>query len=490
MPGRVDVAQITSFVDSAVAPAISPDGRMVAFIRGEAPFLSTDEIYVKTLPNGEAVQLTEDSRRKYGPAFSPDGTELPYTVVSGGVWSTYAVPVTGGEPRLVLADAAGLTWLDRDRVLFSEVRTGLHMGIVSAAGDSSDRRELYFPAHERSMAHYSFPSPDRRHALVVEMDYRPVWERCRLIPLDGSSEGRFVGPDGPCSSAGWLADGEWMYFTAEVDQASHLWRQRYPDGPPEQITFGPLQADGVAAAPDGSIITSMGTDQSTVWLHDRTGRRQVAAEGDVFATLGFYTNSSFSDDGEYLYYLRRESTASPLELWRTHVATGQGQRLLPGVSMVEYDVSRDGRHVVFTTQPKGRPSEIRIASLDGRPSPRRIASAGENSPWFGPGGNVMFRFSDGTANYLGRMKPDGSDRSKVVPFPIATVQARSPGRRWIIASRRGSTAVEAPYRWPFRRRAANRRWSARSHATVSGRLTERHCMSKYSSEPALRSERW
>jgi hypothetical protein len=97
--------------------------------------------------------------------------------------------------------------------------------------------------------------------------------------------------------------------------------------------------------------------------------------------------------------------------------------------MVEYDVSRDGRDVVFTTQPKGRPSEIWIAPLDGRSPPRRITSAGENSPWFGPGGDVMHRYSDGTVSYLGRMKRDGSDRAKVVPFPIATVQATSPDRR-------------------------------------------------------------
>ena len=73
--------QLTNLPDIASAPVLSPDGRMVAFIRGDW-FLSTGEIYVKQLPNGDAVQLTNDRRHKYAPAFSPDGTRVAYTVIN------------------------------------------------------------------------------------------------------------------------------------------------------------------------------------------------------------------------------------------------------------------------------------------------------------------------------------------------------------------------------------------------------------------------
>jgi len=428
----VPLTQITSFADSAVAPAISPDGRLLAFIRGEPPFLSWDDIYVKALPDGEAIQVTRDPRPKYGLAFSPDGTEIAYTVANFDGWNTYAVSVRGGSPRLVLRNAAGLNWLDPRRMLFSSIKSGLHMGIVMAREGQAERRELYYPKHQRWMAHYSFPSPDRRHALVVEMDYRPVWERCRLIPLDGSSAGSLVGPNGECSSAGWSPDGRWMYFTARVDREYQLWRARFPDGAPEQLTFGPLEADGVSVASDGSIVTSIGMQQATLWIHDRNGDRQLSAEGDIVSLMGSYTSPSFSPDGTHLYYLRR-GASSVLELWRANVASGESESLLPGVGMVEYDVSSDGTRVVFTSQPKGRPSELWIASLDGSAPPRRIASTGENAPYFGPNGEVLFRFSDGTFNYLGRMNADGSGRTRVTSYPIATVHARSPDRRWIVA---------------------------------------------------------
>lgn len=84
-------------------------------------------------------------------------------------WETWSVPVSGGEPTLLLPNASGLTWLGDRTVLFSELKTGLHMGIVTATEDRASRREIYFPAHERAMAHFSYASPDRRHILLVEM---------------------------------------------------------------------------------------------------------------------------------------------------------------------------------------------------------------------------------------------------------------------------------------------------------------------------------
>ena len=59
--------QITNFTDSAVSPALSPDGKMLAFIRSDKWFLSPDQIYVKLLPNGEPVQLTHDPRPEIRP---------------------------------------------------------------------------------------------------------------------------------------------------------------------------------------------------------------------------------------------------------------------------------------------------------------------------------------------------------------------------------------------------------------------------------------
>src|SRR5262249_16815899 len=270
-PARVKYTQLTDFTDSALAPALSPDGRMIAFIRGSSSFLTADQIYIKVLPNGEAKRLTDDPRQKYNLAFTPDGTQIAYTVLQNHTWATYTVSVLGGDSHLLLGNAAGLTWLDQHQLLFSRVHSGQHMGIVTGTATGQEFRDLYFPSHQRAMAHYSWASPDRRSALVREMDENGDWAPCRLISLDGQPDARLIGPQGRCTSAGWSPDGSWMYFTASVDGTSGLWRQRFPDGTPEPITSGPIEAEGVAVEQDGSIITSMGVHQSGIWMHDSSG---------------------------------------------------------------------------------------------------------------------------------------------------------------------------------------------------------------------------
>ena len=57
--------------------------------------MSAGQIYVKMLPDGEARPLTNDARMKYNLAFSPDGSQIAYTV---------CVPGWGGGGVRLLAD--------------------------------------------------------------------------------------------------------------------------------------------------------------------------------------------------------------------------------------------------------------------------------------------------------------------------------------------------------------------------------------------------
>ena len=430
----VKYTRLTDFTDSALAPALSRDGRMVAFIRGNNSFLTADQIWVKVLPNGEAKRVSDDGRLKYNVAFSLDGDEIAYTVLAPPNWETYRVSVLGGDSQLLLKNAAGLSWLDRKQLLYSEVRSGVHMGVVTGTLTHGDFRALYFPTHERAMAHFSYASPDRESALVVEMTGQGGWGPCRLISLNGRSAVRQIGPEGGCTSAGWSPDGSWMYFSVAIEGQSHLWRQRYPNGRPEQITFGPNEEEGVALERDGrSLITSMGGQESTIWFHDAKGERCLSSEGEVVAGV---SPPSFQDDNKWLYYLlRRQSASTDAELWRVEIATGKSEAVFPGIAMFAYDVSPDGKQVVYSTAGTlGGSSQLWLAPVDRSAPARRIGNSGELFAHFGARGQILVQFNEGRFNYLERMNADGSGRSKVVPYPIHNLMSISPGRRWVIAT--------------------------------------------------------
>ncbi|HKW01480.1 MAG TPA: protein kinase [Vicinamibacterales bacterium] len=427
--------QLTNLPDVASAPVLSPDGRMVAFIRGDW-FLSTGQIYVKLLPSGEAVQLTNDVRPKYAPTFSPDGSRVAYTVIDAdrehSSWDTYTVPVLGGTPTRLLPNAAGLTWIGGRRVLFSEVKagSGLHMGLVTAGEDRSDRREIYFPSHERGMAHLSYLSPNQKSILSVEMDGTGTFQPCRVVPFDGSSPGQVVGPVGSCTGAAWSADGNWMFLSVIVNGVGHLWREGFPNGPLEQLTSGSATEElGIAMAPDSkSLITSVGRTTRSLWVHEGQADRLLSIEG-------YDSGARASADGQRLYCLIRPAGASSERgLAVMDVASGRVDRLLADFPILDFDVSRDERQVVFTTRRDGE-QQIWLADLDRRSPPRQIATNGDRAH-FGRAQHVLYRASTGRENYIHRIDlSSSSPPQRAVEMPVLHVGNISPDGEWLIATR-------------------------------------------------------
>ena len=69
--------------------------------------------------------------------------------------------------------------------------------------------------------------------------------------------------------------------------------------------------------------------------------------------------------------------------------------------------------------------------MDRHSPPQLIATSGEDSPYFGPDGHIVYRSFDGTSYHLSQIYRDGSGRSNVVPYPIGNILSMSPDRHWI-----------------------------------------------------------
>ena len=316
------------------------------------------------------------------------------------------------------------------------------MAVVTSDESRFGQRDVYVPPDEPDMAHRSYLSPDGKWVLLVEMDIDHLWEPCRLVPADGSSRGHKVGPQGGgCTFAAWSPDGKWMYFTSNAAGANHIWRQRFPDGKPEQITAGPTEEEGIAIAPDGrSLVTAVSLQNGSLWVHDVSGERGISIEGNA-------ASGSFTPDGKKLVYrVVREAPnefqfyRDPGELMVADVKSGRSEPLVPGLGVLNLDISADGRQVVMEAEDReGRP-RIWLAPLDRSSPPRQIPDVEGREPRFAPTGEIFLRHVEGnptaagSVGFMYRIYPDGSGMRKIFDQPVFECgggSAISPDGRWV-----------------------------------------------------------
>lgn len=434
--------QLTFYNDSAILPALSRDGRMLAFVRGNTVvggLMGQGDLYVKFLPSGEPVRLTNDNLAKIAPAFSPDNSFIAYGMLEP--FETWQVPVLGGEPRRWMPNSSSVSWIDSGKhLLFSEFEetSGMHMVLVTTDTGRGQRRLVFAPEGPRSMIHHSYLSPDGRSVLIVTMDTGGIITPCHIVPFDGSGAPRLVGPsDGYCMDGAWSSDGEYVYLSVFNSKGGHIWRQRFPDGEPEQVTSGPTNELGIAMAPDGaSFVTSVGVKEVSLWLHDAHGEHAVASEGQT-------SDGDFSADGKALYYLQSAGTVA--ELWKLTLASQKAEKIVAGADIQEYSVSKDGTHVLYQTSDANGKHSIFFAPTD-RSASAVAVPIGESPdlPHFLPDGTFLYRIIRKSGNVIMRSRTDGTGAHQVGEGTIFDLTAVSPDGRWIIATAKAPTGEARP----------------------------------------------
>jgi len=85
-------------------PVISRDGKMVYF--ASTQHRPTADIYAKSVAGTSLTQLTNDPAHDVMPALSPDGKRLAFASNRNGSWDIYVMAATGGQPVQITSDSA------------------------------------------------------------------------------------------------------------------------------------------------------------------------------------------------------------------------------------------------------------------------------------------------------------------------------------------------------------------------------------------------
>ena len=221
------------------------------------------------------------------------------------------------------------------------------------------------------MAHYSYPSPDRHWALVVEMNGDGDWASCRLVSSRRPKPAEIHRAKWRLHFrrlvARWFLD---VSSLPRLKEAATCGASAFPDGPARANYLRTNRRRWNSGGSEGaSLITSVGVRENAIGSTPQTGSGNLSSEGEVVDKL---SPPSFSCGRRSDLLL---ASAWAAKRWRRIVAhlggSGKSEAVFPGISMVAYDVSPDGKQVVYETVG----SRWDFADCGWRPTDRNIPSS-------------------------------------------------------------------------------------------------------------------
>lgn len=353
-------------------PAISPDGKYLAYISGEPGSRSLINRQIATDSTITLVQPTDLNIQSV--VFSPSGDHVYYTVTSTdfAVNSLYQVPTLGGTSKLLIEDVDSPITMAPDGKSFAFIRhvPKTNEDVICIADiETLEIRELA----KTSDSDYDLLvfrlawSPDgkkiitgagkRQSGFVTGTDIVEVDMSGNLKPLNRRE---FF----TATNFAWLSDGSGYLFTGRMSQNDpvQIWLAPYPDGPLHQVTNDLNDYADLGISSDGkNIVTIKG---------DVTGSivRYASAESSAVQLMSDSRNVEGKNgilqlaDGR-LVFTRHEGKEA--DLWISDADGKNGKVLFKqnGYS-VDPVATNDGKYIVFNLQ-KDKRSRIWRVNIDG-----------------------------------------------------------------------------------------------------------------------------
>ena len=372
-----------------IEPALSPDGKSVAYAAGTSQRM---QIYVRQVAGGRPIQLTGDGAvSQTNPQWSADGTRI-YFVTDSGLSSA---PAAGGGARPEMRTPGG-------QVVSAAISPDGSM-IVFAVGDSlylhrpNGENRFLAPVREASLCHWApsgqviaCASGNAFYSQLGHLYGNIASSRIVTIHLPEGSVTAVTDSLWTNQSPAWSADGRWLYYVSNrlgmLDiYAAPVSRDGKPTGAALRLTTG-LGAHEISVSRSGTRIAyDQLTAAANLWMMPFPPRS--AAEG-VPLTSGSQVIESMdaTPDGHWVYYNSDVSGRSEIYRMRLNpLITTFGP---PEPEQVTFDSiddfapspSPDGRSVAFHSFKAGS-RDIYVLPLDGGPvqqvtnSPRQEGQA-------------------------------------------------------------------------------------------------------------------
>ena len=286
-PASVDALRVVQLTTSGNAerPAISPDGKFVAYVQHDGNEYSLWIRQTGTASNVQIVQ-PEPNIALWGITVTPDSSFVDFIREQPGQLGRplWRVPFLGGGPkRLVENIESAVGWSPDNRHL-AFVRIDRSNGSSALIVGDPDG------AHERVLAVRHSPARFGQLVLSNRPNDRPAWSPdgsvialeglegsaspiCEVVFVNlatGAARGIPLSCLGSSGEVAWL-DNQSLILTyaPEANAPSQLWRISYPDGKLSRVTNDVNNYDGVSLTSDrDSLVTARSERRVSIWIGD------------------------------------------------------------------------------------------------------------------------------------------------------------------------------------------------------------------------------
>ncbi|MBZ5592506.1 MAG: hypothetical protein LAP39_09740 [Acidobacteriia bacterium] len=452
------LTRLTNDSGFSTDPAISPDGKLVAYASDRSGAGNLD-IWVQNIVTGDRVRLAPSPADDYEPSFSPDGSRVAFRSDRDG-GGVYTAAVLGGNLKGIAKQGRGPRFSpDGQRIVYWVgepyfVRTQIY--IVPASGGTPKRIVPGFYG-----AHDAVWSPDGRRLLFWGQRSESSTPDWWVAPADGGEPiqtGALAVFARENIAAGFPAAwvGDQVFFTARGD-TSNLWKATISpqdgkiSGRPRRVTFGTDQEGQPSVANDGTIVFSGFASSASVWrlpLDLSSGK----VTGDLERVTRDLSNEVFPSISKDRRLVFSSDRGGKREIWMKNLGSGTDAML--AVSPSEFDspkITPDGTKVAYAVSSSAWAIHV-------------VATAGGDGKVFKNGGPPRGFSSDGTkllfeaktcSPYcVGLLDLTEGTARELIKHPSLALypESFSPDDRWIAfqARRVDNDSTRTIYVTPFR----------------------------------------
>jgi serine/threonine-protein kinase len=407
--------QVTTDPGLEIQPAISPDGRFLAYSAGTS---ARRRIYIRPVAGGRTIALSDDSMViEMQARWSPDGESLLFLADRG----VSIAPALGGSSRRVVAPGSApviaAAWSpDGRHLVFSR---GDSLQVATSTGDSSRLVAVVRDAHSCAW------SPDARWVACTRGNSVSTFPGrgfgnlgpsvIVLVPVSGGELIELTSPTESATGPTWSPDGRRLFFISNRDgprdvYALSLTATGRARGAPQRLTTG-LGAMSMSLSADGRRLAyAVYAARGNIWSVPIPASGASSAEDATRVTSGNQVIESIgiSPDGKWLLY--DSNLQGNADIYRIPIGSGTAERLTDDpADEFAPDLSPDGRLLAYHTFRTGS-RDIEVKSLDGGAARLLTDTPGQESyPSFSPDGRALL-FGRQDVRTLEIMHRDTTDR--------------------------------------------------------------------------------